>query len=230
MQCKSSAYGVCGYDATMLGHPLESPWALVVVLLVVAAVLRTAGQRGALTGAVVLNVSGRRLLNAAAATAVLLALGCWLAATWVETPKEAVERAVRELVSATGPFDAAAFDALVSDDAEVLGPDGSVMMGMPQVRSALARVRSAEHRVITLSAEVEHDHRGTAYLELRTRWTETGALPYLTHWRITWEHAAPSSGVPGSDGPWRAVRMEWLPSSPFRLDGEVANQFREARP
>jgi hypothetical protein len=183
----------------MFPHPLESPWVYAALLAVLAAVLRIAGQRG-----------GHKLLMHSAVTVILGVIVLIASAYLIQTPREAVLQRTEALIHATSPFDASTFDPLVDPDAQLVGPDERTWLALNDIRSRLSNIPAPEHRILLIDVPTIAGDSARSYVELRTRFSDTGALPYLTHWRIGWRRSA--------NGSWRADRFEWLPSSPFKPD------------
>lgn len=174
----------------------HSPLPLVVVLLAVAGVLRVLASR-------------RRnpKFNYGAMTAVLVAVGVFLLAHFVETDHERLAARTRQLIQATAPLDAAALDELLAQGVVLTGPGGQAWLREDQIRGELERTIQRfpikEQAIRSLGAEVTSANRGLTLVALATTMQESlyGA-PIRSLWLLHWRRDA--------DGPWRVAEIQWL--------------------
>ncbi|MEM9415867.1 MAG: nuclear transport factor 2 family protein [Planctomycetota bacterium] len=195
-----------------LGNLLfESPWPIVVGLVVLWALMRLIGGR--LTGE--REALGQRLRKASWAV-LLVAAGVYGLAWYVQTPAERLEITMRQLLAAVEEEDWATFDTLVADDAT-----GSYM-GMEFTRARIdATLRdTVEIEDITLlSSHIEYrpqTKEGDTAVHLRVQGEFTGILGIeLSLWGIHWRELP--------DGRWVATRFQHDDSG-FDVDLESALQ------
>lgn len=182
-------------DPPLLEHLLlENPWPIFITLIAIAAVVRVVASR-----------QGRPKLNRIALVAVMLALIAFLTAHFVQTPRERVSAAVHELLDAIVAGDTAALDRLIGHDATVGDEAGRARIDAERLRPDLQRVLErfpiASQRVKDLAVQPDGS-TATAYLDLRTGFTDNRYPPAHTIWRLTWRR--------GDDGAWRLTEARWL--------------------
>ncbi|MFW5681819.1 MAG: hypothetical protein ACOC1G_02325 [Phycisphaeraceae bacterium] len=169
---------------------LEQPWPLAILLLVIGVILRTIGRR-----------TQRRGITRVALVAVVLAAGVVALAYFVETGREAVHQRMMALVKAVEPLDSTAMRDLLSQDVQVTGPRGRVIVESGEVHrrleSSQQRYGVGSHRVRDLDVWA-HGGEGRAMLAL---YSEINNTPALTRWGLWWEK---------QDGVWRIVEIRWL--------------------
>lgn len=185
---------------------LENPWPTAVALVVfAAAVLASSNARGRL----------RQGLTAAA-VCVAAAIGVWVLAFLVETPRERIRQRTADLVRVTVSADVAALDSMLDESvtlATVLSPSGIDKPGILRAVEQVLRGQYAihDHRVLTTQATI--DGPRVARSQVRVRVTpEATRIPHSSWWRIDWIYD-------GSQ--WRVTRIEAL--SP---DVAAGAQFR----
>lgn len=144
----------------------------------------------------------------------LLAAGSFALANSVVTDREAAEEAVRSMVAAAAPFDAAAFDAALRADAQLLGPTGEPWLRLSDLRSRIERFAGAsgsvEHVIKTLEVDpVSAGSDGRASTLALLRVTSRGGpgpggsgLPTTTDWELDLRR--------GPQGPWQIHSFRWL--------------------
>ncbi|MFI4860527.1 MAG: hypothetical protein ACIAXF_07605 [Phycisphaerales bacterium JB063] len=173
----------------------ESPWPIVVGLVVVWALMRLVGAR--LTGD--REALGKRMRRASWGLLVVAA-GVYGLAWYVQTPAERLEISMRQLLLAVEQEDWATFDKLVADDAtgEYLGLDFT----RAQIDSQLAAAQIEDITLLSSVVAYDPDRRegGTA-VHLRIEGGFGGMLGMdLSSWAIHWEEQP--------DGRWVATRFE----------------------
>lgn len=172
---------------------LESPWAVMVVCVVVAAMLFSAGQR-----------RKNKRIQAGGLVALVLAVGVFMLAKGVTTDREQLIMNTEALVAATAPLDNAMLDRLLDPSAVVTVPDTAVWLNATQLRPRLTRVAqqfsAGDQQVRTVDAFARDDTWGESAVTVRT--DPGGAGPINTGWRLTWRRD------PG--GGWRVVEIRWM--------------------
>ena len=168
----------------------ENPWPVVVVLIGVAAVLRTVGRRRGQRGAVI-----------ASWVALAVGLGVWGMARLVETDRETLQRQTGELIAATSPVDEAALRRLLADDAVLLGPDGDLW---DRLEPGFISAELSEHQVVEselrqATVVVQSDVSAMASIDVRS---EFAGRPIPTRWQLEW--------VRRRGEPWRVRSMQWM--------------------
>lgn len=201
----------------MLEHLLlESPWAVMVVCVVMAAMLFSAGGRRKNKG-----------VQAGGLGALALAVGVFLLAKGVTTGREQLILDTQALVAATAPLDNAALDRLLDPSAVVAGPDTAVWVNAAQLRSKLDQVARrfdvGDQQVRTVDAFARDAMWGESVVTVRT--DAGGAGPVNTGWRLTWRrdpaaednagvnaggNAGGNSGGGSGGGGWRVVEIRWM--------------------
>lgn len=184
---------------------LESPWAVMVVCVVAAAMLFSAGRRRKNKG-----------VQAGGLAALVLAAGVYLLARGVTTAREQLIVNTGALVAATAPLDNAALDRLLDPSAVVSGPSGAVWVNAVQLRPKLNQVAQrfdiGDQQVRAVDAFARDDTWGESVVTVRTDPGGAGAVN--TGWRLTWRRdpsTGDTSGVGGvSGGGWRVVEIRWM--------------------
>ena len=175
---------------------LESPWAVMVVLVVAAVMLFSAG-----------NKRHHKGLMIGAAVALTLAVGAYLLAQAVTTGREQLIRDTQSLVAATAPLDPAVLDRLLDPNVVVTGPDGSVWVNagqvMPRLRSAVDRFTINSQQVRSLQAVAKDSGWGESAVTVRTDISGSGSGPVNTGWVLSWRRD------PVADT-WRVVDIRWM--------------------
>ena len=178
---------------------LESPWAVMVVCVVAAAMLFSAGRRRKNKG---VQVGGL--------AALALAAGVYLLAQGVTTAREQLILNTEALVAATAPLDNAALDRLLDPSAVVTGPSTAVWVSAVQLRSKLNQVAQrfdiGDQQVRAVDAFARDDTWGESVVTVRT--DPGGAGPVNTGWRLTWRHDP--AGADNAGGGWRVVEIRWM--------------------
>jgi hypothetical protein len=174
---------------------LENPWPLVIVLICGAAVLRVIARR-----------HEKRAFNLAALVTLLLAGGIIALAHLVHTPRERVTAATHELLDATADNDPATIERLLDPRIVLADEGGNVRISVgelrPRLDRALEKFPLASQRAKDLAVEVRGKDVASAYLALRTGFTDNAYPPAHTQWRLEWRC--------GDDGVWRLVEVRWL--------------------
>ncbi len=174
---------------------LENPWPIVIVLIGVAAVLRVVGRR-----------NDKRGLSLAALIALLAAVGVYVLATLVDTPREQVTAATHALLDATVAKDAAAIDRLLDPRVVLADERGNVRLTIGELRPGLDRTLErfdlASQRAKNLLVDTQTPDAATAHLDLRTGFTDNAFPPSHTRWQLDWRRDA--------DGRWRLTEVRWL--------------------
>jgi len=205
----------------MLEHLLlESPWAVMGVLLIAAFVMALASRRK------------RSKAVALCALATLgLSAGVFVLAKAVVTDREQLIQNTHALIGATAPLDPVELDRLIDPQATVSGPDGTVWLNYDQIRPRLDRVVrrfGVQSQRIREAQGLSHDGVwGESTVIVRTQASGSGGMPVNTGWLLTWhKDQAPgtdsignpggnSGGNSGGGGGWRVVDIRWL-----RLNGQ----------
>jgi len=171
---------------------LESPWALMVVFAVLGVILLTTAHR-----------KRQKSLLIASIGCLGVAVGVYMLAQSVVTPREQLLKDTKSLVYATAPLDSAVLERMIAPSAVVTGPDGSVWVEAGQIRSrlehVLKRVPIDQQQIRSLDAATQDEQWGYSTVTVRTH---TGSNPVNTGWRLTWRHE--------SDGRWRVVDIRWM--------------------
>lgn len=187
---------------------LESPWAVMVVCVVAAAMLFSAGRRRKSRG-----------IQAGGLAALALAVSVFMLAKGVTTARERLILDTEALVAATAPLDNAALDRLLDPSAVVTGPDTAVWLNAVQLRPRLNQVAQrfgiGDQQVRTVEAFARDETWGESAVTVRTE--AGGAGPVNTGWRLTWrrDDAGDDSGGGSGDGSgggggWRVVEIRWM--------------------
>ncbi|MFP4223848.1 MAG: DUF4440 domain-containing protein [Phycisphaeraceae bacterium] len=173
----------------------EQPWPLIAVGLVLAFLVWIIAGRVARFG-----------WRWASLALLALAVGVWVLAWVVDTPREQVRESTRTLIQATAaPAEVEQFFALLAPDMTLRGPDGEVWYDAQEVRDTLApvlrRYEVDAQSIHGLQIEVQGEDAARALLQLRTE-VDAYGLSARTRWILTWRR--------GEDGAWRLVDMQWL--------------------
>lgn len=170
----------------------EFPWPAAVVLVAVAVIagvtLTRAGRRSAGWGVMAIG---------AVAAAGVIGL-----AYWVVTDRERVSQSTRELINAVAAGDAAAVEALLTDDAVLIAPPLSAdRVRKPAIVTRVGRdfapghvYHLREHGVTALQATMDGPTRARVQVKVRVVPEITGS-PVPSWWRIDLTR--------GADGRWR---------------------------
>jgi hypothetical protein len=196
-----------------LRQPLENPWPMAIGLMFVGlGVGQVLASRGDRRGAWVTRLS-----------AVLLAVGLIAAARAITTPREALLGLTRDLVHAvggdageamSGGVDTATIEAIVAEDAWIVGPDGSAWIAfdraLPRLPGLVERFGVTGQAIRSLDAEAD-DAGGTSFVRVSTQ-TQGGLPATQTAWVLRWRRQA-------ADERWRVVELafvQWMNQSPTR--------------
>jgi len=179
---------------------LANPWPIVILLIVLAAATF-----------VVLNARGRAVRGLAIAAAFLLAaVGAYVTSMLVETDREAISSATRELVRATAAADRAALGELLSDDLSMRVTRVPRSADKSETIALIERLVAGQYgvsgaTVLECQATLDGPRLGRTHVRVRTT-SQVGVLP--SWWRIDW--------VLEDDRSWRARRIEalWIPGVP----------------
>lgn len=179
---------------------LESPWAVMVVCVVAAAMLFSAGRR-----------RKNKAVQAGGLVALALAVGVYLLAKGVTTDREQLILDTEALVAATAPLDNAALDRLLDPSAVVTGPDTAIWLNAVQLRprlnQAAQRFGIGDQQVRMVDAIARDDTWGESVVTVRT--DPGGAGPVNTGWRLIWRRDPVAGGNSGGGG-WRVVEIRWM--------------------
>ncbi|MFW6060732.1 MAG: hypothetical protein ACODAQ_11165, partial [Phycisphaeraceae bacterium] len=169
-------------DPPLVQHLLlEQPWPTAIVLLALAVGLTVAGRR-----------RRRRGLRMGAWVAAVAA-GAVVGLAWqVQTPREQIMAATRQLVAATAaPLDLAGLDNRLAPGMVVTGPDGTAWIRRDQIDRRLTQLDQrhaiVSHDIHRLEADAARPNRGRTALELRTHLGQSnGYGPIRSTWQLHW--------------------------------------------
>ena len=134
-----------------------------------------------------------------------LGTGLLVASIMTQTPAERVDAQTQRLVDLAGPFDAAAFDAVLAPDAVVLDPGGKPLLDRVALRSSLDRWNGRgdafDHRLVSSDVEMRGDHAASSLIRVRTN-GGPAQMPTLTVWEVLWRLDA--------DNAWRVASLRWI--------------------
>ncbi|XAM01571.1 hypothetical protein OT109_09265 [Phycisphaeraceae bacterium D3-23] len=196
-----------------LGNLLfETPWPIVVGLVVVWALMRLVGVR--LTGE--REATGKRL-RSASWSLLVVAAGLLALAWYVQTPAERMTMSMRQLLAAVEQEDWETFDQLVAEDATARY--GGLEIPRMLVDSRLHKVKVED--ITLLSQDVVYYPKldeGVTGIHIRVRGGSNDATfdgiigVDISVWAIHWRRRA--------DGQWEATRFEHLGSGIDEVLGE----------
>lgn len=178
-------------------YVLESPWPLVVALLIVAAALSVAGLR-----------DKRKRLTAAGLIVALLAGAVLALATAVATKREQLLASTADLLAYTDPVNSRGLQSIFTRDITLQNNAGQVWMQRADILARLDRLQSetpiGKHKVTDIKAEARGD-RGYVDVRLSTSGvggSPFGNLPILSRWLLVWELQP--------DGTWLLDEIRWV--------------------
>lgn len=177
----------------------ESPWAIVVTLAAVAAVLFIAGGR-----------SEKLIIQKLAIFPLLLAVAAPVLAANVVTDREQLEIGTRSLVDAATahPVDLAAIETLLADPAALFTLDRDEILAM--IRRARDRYDIESNTITLLRTRIDTPATGQSVFTALTRLrSNAGAFPTKTRWLLHWSKT-PAADADAPFGPWRVTQLELL--------------------
>jgi len=187
---------------------LESPWAVMGVLLVVAIVLALISRR-----------RRSKAVGLCALAALILSAGVFGLAKAVSTDREQLMQHTRALVGATAPMDPTVLDRMIDPAATVTGPGGTIWLTFDQISPRLKRVVGRlgvqSQRVREVQALSRDGAWGESTVIVRTEASGAGGMPINTGWHLTWQKEVPKAAGANAAGGWRVVDIRWK-----RLNGQ----------
>lgn len=169
----------------------ENPWPGVVALVAVSAVLRVAGKR-----------QGNKGVLIASWVALLLGLGVYAAASWVNTDREVMIQRTEAWIQAASPVDRAALTALMAPNVPLLGPQGDYLLDLdaPTIAQNLEQYRVEVVSYRDIEAWPASPGQGTSHL--RVSHEVLGQRVLGTSWELGWRR--------NDAGDWRVVSIKWV--------------------
>ncbi|MBI1189452.1 MAG: DUF4440 domain-containing protein [Tepidisphaera sp.] len=186
----SETYGIEHYT-------LESPLAIVLVLMVAAGVCW-----------VVLRPSRRRVGTIASLSLALAGLGLLAAAHFIDTPREQVTASVSQLVDAVASADTRRADALLAPGAAIYDFERSSPVSKDEILSRIssdfargARYELDDHAVLVVQVAFDSPTAAKTQVKVRVSSKAWGG-PYFSWWRMDLAR--------DGAGPWRITGIQPL--------------------
>jgi ketosteroid isomerase-like protein len=174
---------------------LDSPVVLMLVLFL-----------GALVALMVCRGLGKPRRGMVIALAfVVMAAGAWMAASLIETDREAIKRGSRELIAAVATVDTAALDRLMADNVVMRYRYSRGDIGKAEIVSHVERYLGREHpikshAVLHSEAVLEGERVGRSQIQVQA--TAQRGESLTSWWRLDWAKDA--------SGRWRVTRISPL--------------------
>ncbi|MEM6749513.1 MAG: hypothetical protein AAF612_03495 [Planctomycetota bacterium] len=175
-----------------LEHNLfESPWLIIVGLVVVFAVLRVLGR----------SLANKKLVWASHAP-LLLAGGVALLAHFVETDAEKIDGWTGELLAATTVPDVAAMDRFIDPGAVIKDEKGDQLATWAGVKRTIQRdIFDGHGHTVDSVARASEAGVMAASVRIQSRIGSSEQV-HPTRWEWVWKK--------GDDGRWRVVEFHWV--------------------
>lgn len=139
---------------------------------------------------------------------ILLAIGSWMMALSVTTPREIVRERATALVNLTAPLSPAGLHDFFDPSASLVGPGSEVYLpegtlNAKRLATNVSYWKIDGHWIKSIKVEMQKGHRATTLVRLRTTLSsEWGSQPAHTDWQIMW--------IKSLDGTWRVEKVIWL--------------------